>query len=98
MFPPTDPTLTLPKLTQLLHSVGNLDEVRDWLGMPDSVYRAIEEQQEVDGVSRWYLTNHPAPSWGGLAEVLYEAGEPEVLQTLREQVHYLKGVSHAMCV
>ena len=39
----------------------------------------------------WYLTNHPAPSWRHIAEGLYGAGEHEVLEVLRDQVHYFKG-------
>ena len=40
----------------------------------------------------WYLTNHPAPSWRHIADGLYGDREHEVLEVLRDQVHYLKGL------
>ena len=90
--PPTDPTLTLTSLTQLLGSVEDWDLFRFWLDIPDSVYR--KHSDEPQRLCEWYLTHHPAPSWQQMATALYVRGEHDVLEVLRSQVHYLKGGSH----
>ena len=90
--PPTDPTLTLTSLTQLLGSVENLFLFRFWLNIPVSVYR--KHYDEPQRLCEWYLTHHPAPSWLQVATGLYRCGEHDILQVLRSQVHYLKGGSH----
>ena len=103
LSPPTDPTLTLTKLTQTLGSVDNWDSFRVYLDIPDSQYSAIEAQHTtkaalVEAVMVWYLTHHPAPSWQHVAQALYQRGEHDVLRTLRDQVPHLKGRSHSVCV
>ena len=89
--PPTDPTLTLTSLTQLLGSVEDWDLFSAWLNISVSVYRKHYEPQRL---CEWYLTHHPAPSWLQVADALYSRGEHDILEVLRSQVHYLKGGSH----
>ena len=88
--PPTDPTLTLTSLTQLLGSV-DWNWCHVWLNIPISVYR---EHSDGTRLCEWYLTHHPTPSWLHVATALYSSGEHDVLEVLRSQVHYLKGGSH----
>ena len=90
--PPTDPTLTLTSLTQLLGSVEGWRGFCYWLNIPPSVYR--KHRDDVQGLCEWYLTHHPAPSWLQVATALYRRGQHDVLEVLRSQVHYLKGGSH----
>ena len=90
--PPTDPTLTLTSLTQLLGSVENWLWFCYCLNIPDSVRR--KHRDDVQGLCEWYLTHHPAPSWLHVATALYSGKEHDVLEVLRSQVHYLKGGSH----
>ena len=91
--PPTDPTLTLTSLTQLLGSVEDWNSFNYWLNIPVVlVYR--KQTQHVQGLCKLYLTHHPAPSWLHLATALYGGGEHDILDVLRSQVHYLKGGSH----
>ena len=90
--PPTDPTLTLTSLTQLLGSVESWWLFCARLDIPDSVYR--KHSHDVQGLCEWYLTHHPAPSWLQVATALYRRREHDVLEVLRSQVHYLKGGSH----
>ena len=93
--PPTDPTLTLTSLTQLLGSVEDWDLFSAGLDIPYSVYwQHRDEAQHVQGLCEWYLTHHPAPSWLHVATALYLSREHDVLEVLRSQVHYLKGGSH----
>ena len=92
--PPTDPTLTLTSLTQLLGSVEDWLGFSYWLDIPRSVYRKHSRETRVQVSCEWYLTHHPAPSWLHVATALYGCREHDVLEVLRSQVHYLKGGSH----
>ena len=92
--PPTDPTLTLTSLTQLLGSVENCFVFSACLEIPYSVYIEHSDETRVQGLCEWYLTHHPAPSWLHVATALYSCRDHDVLEVLRSQVHYLKGGSH----
>ena len=94
MFSPTDPSLTLTNLTQLLEDVRDLVYVTGYLDIPTSVYNSITTQQSSESERRkayweWYLNNHPCPSWHHIANALYMRGEHRVLEVLKSR--YLKG-------
>ena len=103
--PPIDPTLTHTNLTQLLDSVDWKSS--DWdesfsvlLDIPDSEHIKImakhsDEAQCKRALCRWYLDNHPAPSWKHVADALYLYGDHVVLDVLQSQ--YLKGGFSALC-
>ena len=97
MFPPTDPSLTLDNLTQLLQNVGNWYLVGDSLNIPSSVLDSIQSQHSSGSERRkalgeWYQNNHPCPSWRHVAHALYEQREEHgVLEVLKSR--YLKGES-----
>ena len=99
MFSPTDPSLTLTNLTQLLEDVGNLYYVTYDLNIPRSVYSRIKAQQSSESKRRkafweWYLNNHPCPSWRHIANALYMRDEHGVLEVLKSR--YLKGESGSL--
>ena len=94
MFSPTDPSLTLTNLTQLLEDVRNSIGVSGYLDIPDSVYSSIITQQSSESERRkacweWYLNNHPCPSWHHIANALYMSYKHGVLEVLKSR--YLKG-------
>ena len=95
MFPPTDPSLTLANLTQLLQDVGDWYYVGVSLDIPISVRDSIESQhsvfEHVIAMGEWYLKRHPCPSWRHVSNALYEQYEHEVLEVLKSR--YLKGES-----
>ena len=96
LFPPTDSTLTLASLTSLLDSVSNWDRLHIFLDMPDSKYKDIMKEvsntaDRIKALCEWYIFNHPVPTWEHIAKSLYDIGEHEVLEVLRDQVDYLKG-------
>ena len=92
---PTDPTLTLTSLTQLMSSVEDWYMFHIWLDIPLSIYNEhSDEAQSVQVLCEWYITHHPAPSWLHVANALYRCREHDALDVLRSQVHYLKGGSH----
>ena len=84
MFSPTDPSLTLTNLTQLLEDVGYLKLVTIYLDIPHSVYTEHRK-----ACWEWYLNNHPCPSWHHVANALYMNKEHGVLEVLKSR--YLKG-------
>ena len=99
MFSPTDPSLTLTNLTQLLEDVKNFGLVTDYLDIPRSVYDSIYIQQSSESERRkayweWYLNNHPCPSWRHIANALYMSREHGVLEVLKSR--YLKGESGSL--
>ena len=94
MFSPTDPSLTLTNLTQLLEDVGDLEYVAWYLDIPISVYNRIKAQESSESECRkacweWYLNNHPCPSWHHIANALYMRKEHGMLEVLKSR--YLKG-------
>ena len=94
MFSPTDPSLTLTNLTQLLEDVRYLGGVTVYLGIPRSVYDRIKAQESSESERRkayceWYLNNHPCPSWRHIANALYMEKKHGVLEVLKSR--YLKG-------
>ena len=94
MFSPTDPSLTLTNLTQLLEDVRDLVFVTGNLDIPFSVYNSITTQQSSESEGRkafweWYLNNHPCPSWRHIANALYKSKEHGMLEVLKSR--YLKG-------
>ena len=96
MFPPTDPSLTIANLTQLLQDVGDWNHVGLSLDIPYSVWGSIPSQdssqsERVKALWEWYLNNHPCPSWRNVACALYEQGKHGVLEMLKSR--YLKGES-----
>ena len=94
MFSPTDPSLTLTNLTQLLEDVRDLEYVTLYLDIPRSVYNRIKAQESSKSERRkacweWYLNNLPCPSWHHIANALYMREEHGVLEVLKSR--YLKG-------
>ena len=69
------------------------EEVTDWLvlgvglGVPHSKRDDIDHRyppvsERVEAIVKEWLAHHPAPSWKGLARVLYWRGELRALQRL----------------
>ena len=95
MFPPTDPSLTLANLTQLLQD-GDWDDVLSNLDIHYSVLNSIKskhysQSECMKALGERYLNDHPCPSWRHVAHVLYEQKEHGVLEVLKSR--YLKGES-----
>ena len=93
----TELTLTVDNLTSLLEGVNNLDGALGmtlFLHIPDSKRSEIQEQyssisQRRQEYCRYWLTQHPSPSWLVVANALYMTGEHGALEVLQKL--YLKG-------
>ena len=91
-----EPSLSLTNLTTLLENVngGRWWDIGSWLNMPKSKLNVIEGQHSSpDQCSRacWdlYVSDHPSPSWKGLAYALYTLDCLEELEVVQKK--YLKG-------
>ena len=94
-----EPSLSLTNLTTLLENI-NVGYSREWwwiglcLNIPQSKLNAIERQHSSpDQCSRacWdlYVSEHPSPSWKGVAYALYINDCLEELEVVQKK--YLKG-------
>ena len=88
LFLPTDPTLSLTSLTQLLRNV-DWDRLYHCMDIPFFVHASLKSDPAE--LVKWYLSNHPAPSWEHVADALYLCRQHDVLEELSSQVDYLKG-------
>ena len=75
---PSDPTLTVEKVTEVMGEVGDREEV--WgilgLGVPDSKLAEIKQQSSTEGeksrvLSQYWVNCAPGASWERLAGTLY---------------------------
>ena len=77
---PSDPTLTVEKVTEVMGEVGDREVVWDVLGVPDSKRAEIKQQSSTEGeksraLSQYWVNCDPDASWKELAWRLYRIGE-----------------------
>ena len=94
-----DFTLTLDNLTSLLEGIQHLNEVALWLHIPFTKQWELRaqssgESQEKQAYWKYFLTQHPCPSWLLVAHALYRAGEHGILEVLQNKYISLDGQSH----
>ena len=86
---PSDPTLTVENVREVMAEVGNLEEVGSWLGVPLSKRKEIREQSSTErekrlAVGDYWVNTHPNASWERLARKLYQCGEERAVAATRE--------------
>ena len=83
---PSDPTLTVENVTEVMGEVGDWERVArrvlatHGLQIPDSKLQEIKQQSSSEkeksrAVGGYWVNTHPHPSWEKLAQVLYDQGE-----------------------
>ena len=77
---PSDPTLTVEKVTEVMGEVGDREWVWDGLGVPGSKEAEITQQSSTEGeksraLSQYWVNCCPVASWERLAWRLYMRGE-----------------------
>ena len=92
IFSPTDSSLTLANLTQLLQDVRHWDLLSVYLNIPNSVHKNIisqhsSESERREAYCKWYLNNHPCPSWYQVARAVYMFADHGVLEVLQSRYH-----------
>ena len=76
---PSDPTLTVENVAEVMGEVGDWERVAPRL-IPYSKLQEIKQQTSSErkksrAVGEYWVNTHPDPSWKKLAEVLYQEGE-----------------------
>ena len=86
---PSDSTLTVDSVLEVMGNVQEWKEVGDWLGVPDSKLNEIKEQSSTEiekshEVARYWVNTHPHPSWEELGRVLYQRGEETAAMMVKQ--------------
>ena len=91
---PSDPTLTVENVTEVMGKVGNWEWVargncRCGLGIPDFKLQEIKQQSYTKRdrsrlAGEYWINTDPNASWRRLANVLYEQGEDSALLMVKQ--------------
>ena len=96
---PSDPTLTVENVTEVMGEVGHWERVAQALYIPDSKLQEIKQQSSSEkeksrAVGGYWVNTHPVPSWERLAQVLFMKGEERALAKTKR---YLP-IANGMCI
>jgi len=77
---PSDPTLTVENVSEVMREVGNRELVWLRLGVPASkqtelMQQSYKEEEKTHAVSQYWVKYVPHPSWMRLARELYHSRE-----------------------
>ena len=77
---PSDPTLTVENVTEVMGEVGDWERVGQWLEIPDSKLQEIKQLSTSDreksrSLGKYWVTTVPGASWERLGYALYNKGE-----------------------
>ena len=94
---PSDPTLTVENVREVMAEVRNWESVGDWLDVSNSKQQEISQQSSTKrekslALGDYWVNNHPHASWKRLARKLYYCGEKRALAVMKQ---YLQ---QGMCV
>ena len=85
----SDSTLTVDCVLEVMGKVQEWYMVGDALEVPESKLDEINEQSSTEmekshEVGRYWVKNHPDPSWEKLGRVLYQSGEETAAMILKQ--------------
>ena len=86
---PSDSTLTVDNVLEVMGKVRRWEVVGDDLEVPDSKLDEIKEQSSTEiekslQVGRYWVNTHPDPSWEELGRVLYLRGEETAAMMVKQ--------------
>ena len=88
---PSDSTLTVDSVLEVMEKVQNWKEVGGifGLGIPDSKLDEIEKQSSTEvekshRLGQYWVNTHPNPSWEELGSVLYTMGEETAAMMVKQ--------------
>ena len=89
---PSDPTLTVENVREVMAEVGDWEKVGDWLlglGVPDSKLQEISQQSSTVrekslALGDYWVNTDPDASWERLARELYHQGEERALAVTKQ--------------
>ena len=86
---PSDPTLTVENVTEVMREVRQWEQVASSLRVPNSKQQEIKQQSSSEREKRctvggYWVSTHPDPSWEKLALALYKEGEETALAFVKQ--------------
>ena len=86
---PSDPTLTVENVREVMAKVGNWEVVGHWLGFPYSKRQEIRQQSSTErekslALGGYWVNTVPDASWEKLARALYHNGEETALTVTKQ--------------
>ena len=86
---PSDPSLTVENVMEVMGKVGDWERVGYELGVPDSKLQEIKQQSYTKRdqsrlAGEYWVNTDPRASWRRLARVLYQEGEDSALMTVKQ--------------
>ena len=86
---PSDPTLTVENVREVMAEVGNWLNVGSELGVPVSKWEEISQQSSTKtekslAVGDYWVNTVPNASWEKLATVLYQFGEQRAAAVMKQ--------------
>ena len=87
--PPSDPTLTVENVREVMAEVGNWEEVGSWLDVPRSKRQEISQQSSTErekclALGDYWFNTEPHASWEKLARSLYQEGEERAIAATKQ--------------
>ena len=77
-------------MAAIMDEIKDLEEVRDWLNVPDHMVDHLSEREKKQTVGNYYLKTHPRASWEDLTQSLYLAEEYSAVEKAKQ--HLPKGM------
>ena len=86
---PSDPTLTVEDVTEVMGEVGDWEGVGIELKIPDSKLLEIKQlstsgREKSQSLGRYWVTTAPRASWEMLGDALYNKGEETALAMMKQ--------------
>ena len=86
---PSDPTLTVENVREVMAEIGDWERVGSWLYVPYSKRQEISQQSSTEGekclaLGDYWVNTVPDASWERLAMVLYQCGEERTLAVTKQ--------------
>ena len=86
---PSDPTLTVENVREVMAEVGNWDRVGIYLGVPLSKREEIKQQSSNErekslALGDYWVNTDPDASWERLARVLYQEQEERAVAVTKQ--------------
>ena len=86
---PSDPSLTVDSVLEVMRKVQKWYEVGGALNVPDSKLIEIDEQSSTEmekhlELGKYWVNTYPDPSWEQLSRALYERGEERATMVVKQ--------------
>ena len=86
---PSDPTLTVDNVMEMVGEVGDREWVWVWLDVPQFKQTKLMQQSSTDeektrAVSQYWINSSPDATWKGLTMALYDNGEERAAEMAKQ--------------